>query len=88
MKIMDKSGKKVEITMKVWNGSQYSPDWSEDFFNVGGCPYDEDADAYIVEDVDYCIEQAQDWAECRGDFQDDAEFLRDGEERTVFSEEV
>ena len=61
MKMTD--GKKtVEITMKVWNdfNTGYSPDWSNDFFNAGILPYDEDEDLHIVDDVDYCIEQAED----------------------------
>ncbi len=62
MKMTD--GKKtVEITMKVWNdfNTGYSPDWSNDFFNAGILPYDEDEDLHIVDDVDYCIEQAEEW---------------------------
>ncbi len=62
MKMTD--GKKtVEITMKVWNdfNTGYSPDWSNDFFNAGILPYDEDEDFFIVDDVDYCIEQAEEW---------------------------
>lgn len=62
MKMTD--GKKtVEITMKVWNdfNTGYSPDWSCDFFNAGILPFDEDEDFYIVDDVDYCIEQAEEW---------------------------
>ena len=62
MKMTD--GKKtVAITMKVWNdfNTGYSPDWSNDFFNAGILPYDEDEDFFIVDDVDYCIEQAEEW---------------------------
>lgn len=62
MKMTD--GKKtVEITMKVWNdfNTGYSPNWSNDFFNAGILPYDEDEDFFIVDDVDYCIEQAEEW---------------------------
>lgn len=62
MKMTD--GKKtVEIAMKVWNdfNTGYSPDWSNDFFNAGILPYDEDEDFFIVDDVDYCIEQAEEW---------------------------
>lgn len=62
MKMTD--GKKtVEITMKVWNdfNTGYSPDWSNDFFDAGILPYDEDEDFFIVDDVDYCIEQAEEW---------------------------
>lgn len=67
MKITD--GKKtVEIKMQHWNGSGYDPDFSEEFFEAGGLEYDEEADAYKVEDVDYCIDQATDCKNCTGDF--------------------
>lgn len=54
--------------MVIWQGSGYSPDWSADFFEVGGLEYDEGRDAYIVDDVDYCISMAEDWRDSRGDF--------------------
>lgn len=52
----------VEIRMMIWQGTGYSPDWSDDFFDVGLLPSNDDG-AHFVEDVDYCIEQAQDWAD-------------------------
>ena len=63
--------KTVEITMTIWNGNGWEPDWSLDFFAVGGLKYDEDAEAYLVDDVDYCVEQAEDWKHSRGDYADD-----------------
>lgn len=70
MKLYD--GKKiVEIEMTTWTGSGYTPDWSIDFFNAGSLQYDEDLDAYRVEDVDYCIDYANDWAAGEGDFRED-----------------
>jgi hypothetical protein len=60
----------VNITMRVWNGSGYDPDWSADFFNAGGLPTDEETGAKVVEDVEYCIDQAQDWENKRGDYAD------------------
>lgn len=66
MKLTD--GKKVvEIRMQVWDGNGYEPDWSQDFFEAGGLPTDDATGASVVDDVDYCIEQAQDWANKRGD---------------------
>ena len=61
----------VDISMRVWNDdcNNYSPDWSADFFNVGSLLRTENGD-YIVKDVDYCIEQAFDWENGRGDFAD------------------
>lgn len=74
-------GKKtVEISLKVWENNGYTPDWSMDFFEVGQLPYDDEKDAYIVEDVDYCIEYAIDWKNRRGDFSEDT----DEEDRAVF----
>ena len=79
MKITD--GKKtVEIRMMTWQGSGYSPDWSLDFFCAGSLPYDDETDTYTVEDVDYCIEQACDWRDSKGDFKDDTP----NENNTVF----
>lgn len=70
MKLTD--GKKtIEIRMMVWEGGCYTTDWSLDFFEAGGLPYDAETDAYRVDDVDYCIEQAEDWAAGRGDYQSD-----------------
>ena len=69
MKISD--GKKtVEIMMQHWNGSGYDPDFSEEFFDSGELEYDEEEDAYKVDDVDYCIDQATDCKNCTGDFSD------------------
>lgn len=60
MKITD--GKRtVEIQMMVWQGSGYSPDWSNDFFGAGFLPHDEDTDIYTVHSVDYCIDAAKEW---------------------------
>ena len=72
MKITD--GKKtVEIRMMVLDGNGYSPDWSLDFFDAGGLPYDDEKDVYTVDDVDYCIEQARDWQNSEGDFRDNVQ---------------
>lgn len=62
-------GKKMaDIQMNNWNGGEYTPDWSNDFFEAGNLQYDEDMEAYLVQDVDYCIEQANDWMNADGDF--------------------
>ena len=59
MKMTD--GKRtIDIQMKVWNGSGYGPDWSIDFFDAGSLPRNED-DVDVVDDVDYCIDQAREW---------------------------
>lgn len=66
MKLTD--GKKtVEIKMYGVNGIE----WSLDFFEAGGLPYDELNDTYYVHDVDYCIDQAKDWESGIGDFSGD-----------------
>lgn len=59
MKITD-GNKTVVITMQEWDGHNLTPDFSNDFFD-GVCE---------VDDVDYCVEQAEDWANYRGDFAD------------------
>ena len=67
MKLYD-GNKMVDIQMNNWTGNDFTPDWSNDFFDAGNLPYDEELDAYMVEDVDYCIEQAMDWKNADGDF--------------------
>lgn len=63
-------GKKIaEITMRRWDGSRYGEDISGEFF--GGLTYSQDDDALLCDDLDYCIEQAQDWYDGRGDFADE-----------------
>ena len=65
----------AEIRMTVWSdqNSSYSPDWEYDFFEVGGLEYDDEADAYRVQGVDYCIDQAADCINRTGDFAADDE---------------
>ena len=48
----------VAISMQIWDGRGFLPDFSNDFFNVGGLPRTENSDAYSVKDVCYCIDQA------------------------------
>lgn len=57
----------VGITVQTWTGNGYTPDWSNDLFDVGLLPYDEMRDAYIVPDVSYCIEVAQEWEDSAPD---------------------
>lgn len=76
----------VEITMQEWAGNEYTPDWSADFFEAGGLPRNETGTARVVQNVGYCIEQANDWAAYRGDFCDLAAMEADkvhGRERCV-----
>ena len=68
------NNKAVDISIREWDEetSQYSPDWSDDFFDVGRLKTIDVPDpAYIVEDVDYCIEQANDMVAGVGDFAED-----------------
>ncbi len=76
MRITD--GKKtIEISMKEWEGNYWSYDLSDDFFDtaerISGDPV-----VGLVADVDYCIDYANDWAERKGDFEDE-----EGGERMV-----
>ena len=82
MKLYD--GKKlVEIKMRTWTGSGYTPDWSTDFFDAGSLKYNEDLEASEVEDVDYCISQAYDWMNGEGDFADVEDYGSPIEDRDV-----
>lgn len=66
----------AEITIRTWNDDAqwYSPDWSLDFYDAGGLKhYEIDHDghgdfAYMVDDIDYCIEQAMDMVNGIGDY--------------------
>lgn len=55
----------IFIEMKIWQGTGYSPDFSNDFFDAGLLPHGEIQDTdelvYLVDNVDYCIDQAKDW---------------------------
>lgn len=86
MKLTD--GKRtVEITMQEWDGSQWGLDWSLDFFEAGNLEHNEETDAYTVEDVEYCIEQAMDWKNNTGDNADDLESF-DPDDRLVNVDEL
>lgn len=79
--------KTIELEMRVWNGFDYDPAFEDEFFDVGGLEYDANEDAYIVEDVEYLIEQAMDWKYGRGDqYEEDAKDLcrHAFEDRCVF----
>lgn len=69
MKITD-GRRTITITMQTWTGAGYSPDFAEDFFDAGALEIDNGTGAYIVPDVEYCIDQANDYKLGRGDFSD------------------
>lgn len=63
MTILIDNSKAVEISIREWDeeNTQYGLDWSADFYDVGRLKTVDGPElAYIVEDVDYCIEQAND----------------------------
>ena len=71
MTILIDDSKAVEISIREWDeeNTQYGPDWSADFFEAGGLKtVDDHEEAHIVDDVDYCIEQANDMVAGIGDF--------------------
>ena len=67
-KFFDKSGYTLEIEM-IDLCSQNA--WEYDFFEVGGLQYDDDRGAYMVEDVGYLADRADDYMLGRGDFYGD-----------------
>lgn len=78
-------GKKtLEIAMNNWTKTDYTPDWSADFFEVGCLPYIEELDAYQVNDVDYCVDQAMDWENNTGDYIDYDADPEEVESRNVY----
>ena len=78
------------ITMKVWQDGQWSPSFEADFFSVGSLPFNEETGAYTVGDVEYLVDQANDWKEGIGDYQDDYEGEpgHTPEDRGVFVEDL
>lgn len=65
------NNKVVEISIRVWDeeNMQYGSDMAADFFGVGGLKtVSEPEFAYVVDDVDYCIEEANDMVAGEGDF--------------------
>lgn len=54
----------AEISMTTGD----SPDFEQDFFEIGRLKFDEEHNAYMVEDVDYLIDYANDYENCTGDF--------------------
>lgn len=64
----------LEITIQEWNGSGYTPDWSADFFEAGRFTFNDSIDAHVItldDSLEYMIEYAEDWENCRGDFYED-----------------
>lgn len=61
----------IEIYMGEWTGTGYSPDWAYEFFQDGHAKYIEEEDAYLVQDIDYCIDQALDCKYGVGDYRPD-----------------
>lgn len=71
MTILIDNTKAVEVTIREWDADsvQYGSDWSNDFFEVGALESVDGSDgAYWVDDVDYCVEQANDMVAGVGDF--------------------
>lgn len=58
----------VEISMMTWTGFGWSPCWAADFFVVGTLEENEDLEAFEVQDLDYCLNEAQDWENGIGDY--------------------
>lgn len=63
--------KVVGISILEWDEErmQYGSDMAADFFDVGGLEtVSEPEFAYVVDNVDYCIEEANDMVAGEGDF--------------------
>lgn len=66
-KFIDKTGRIAKIEM---TDIETGCSWEHDFYEVGGLEIDEESGAYIVDDVEYLIEQANEFMDGIGDFQD------------------
>ena len=62
----------VTVEMTTWDKRNqcYTPDRACEFFDVGVLPLDLSTQAYKVEDVNYCLEQARDSILRMGGFYD------------------
>lgn len=76
----------VSIEMMEWQDGGWLPDISRDFFDVGGLPFDEETETYTVPDVEYCLDQANDWKYGLGDHRQDEPI--DPDDLGVFVEDV
>ena len=67
-RFFDKCGYVLEIEMiDLHSGNA----WERDFFETGALQYDDDRGAYMVEDVGYLADRADDYMLGRGDFYGD-----------------
>lgn len=91
MKRMTDGHKTAEITMEYFDEAQQRwIDIAEDFFADGQLHETVDGtDTIIVDDVDYCIDQARDWENGRGDYCYDDITTEDGDSaRSVYVDEI
>lgn len=72
----------VELYMGYWLDDHYTPSFSDDFFEVAGLPLDEYG-FRIVDDVDYCISQMDDWCNGRGDYYGDEDTDEHFDDRVI-----
>lgn len=68
-------------TVSIWMENVNGVEWSADFYDVGGLEYDEEAEAYKVESIEYLIDQAKDYMSGIGDFYESG--AKEGETLTV-----
>lgn len=62
----------VTVEMKTWDEHNqcYTPDRAPAFFGVGWLPIDPSTQAYLVEDVNQCLDEVRDSMLHIGDFYD------------------
>lgn len=88
-RFIDNDGTIKRICVREFNGYNWLPDWSMDFFEVGNLElveFDDGTYAYKVDDLDYLIDYANDWAECKGDFCDEEIWLGRDRQVLIFDE--
>ena len=64
------------IEMQVLNGGILSPDLSQDILADAITGFSFDYDAYLVNDLDWLVDYANDWLNFKGDFYYDAQEKR------------
>ena len=64
--------KTISVEMKIRiSDFEYGRDFSHEFFNVDNLRCDEKTGVYVVPDIQYCIDQVEDWMNAREKFHGD-----------------
>lgn len=73
VKLVDARGRTIEVAVGTWDeDNQDGALWTEDFLGTGRMDYDEEAGAYVVEDVAAAKQDVIDYLNGRGEHAEEA----------------